>query len=169
MNEMYPKLIRHRIPETIQSREVTEPNIIRVREPSELRELLSDKLAEEATEYTLAETREHKTDKLADVFEVLCAYVQVDDYTPELLLRTWQARRSIGSELDVSFSDINNSIRQSPSASERLEMCADALQVIAKCAEKDYIRFDDICDARQQKLAERGGFLDGVVMLKPVQ
>ena len=76
IEDIYPKLIRDKIPQLVESQGKTAPTRILTDDSEYLKYLLA-KLIEEATELANAETTHNQEEELADVYEVLNAVLEL--------------------------------------------------------------------------------------------
>lgn len=90
VEDQYPKLVRDKIPEIIESSHKTATT--HIAEEEEFLKHLFTKLFEEATELQQAVGSDHQKEELADVREVLCAIQDVLGF-PEVELSAIQANK----------------------------------------------------------------------------
>jgi predicted house-cleaning noncanonical NTP pyrophosphatase (MazG superfamily) len=81
IEDTYPKLIRDKIPEIVESKGLVASTRALTTDDDYLKYLLA-KLIEEATELANAETLDHQKEELADVYEVIDAVLELLKLTP---------------------------------------------------------------------------------------
>jgi predicted house-cleaning noncanonical NTP pyrophosphatase (MazG superfamily) len=90
----YPKLVRDKIPEIVEKR-TGEKTKTRIMEDAEYRKYLLKKVEEEAHELANAKNKEHITEELADIMELIDTILEINDLDLETVRKVQKVKADI--------------------------------------------------------------------------
>jgi len=92
IEDKYPKLVRDKIPELVESQGKKASTRVLSEDSDYLKYLLA-KLIEEATELVHAETKDNQEEELADVYEVLGIILELLEFTQDDIAKTQKEKQ----------------------------------------------------------------------------